>query len=87
MIREVQRASGSDDKLAQSDREVRINILKIVPLQVDPVGQKVPKSIWAAPPNLGNAQKKGCFFLGSIPLVRIESIIAKRNENVRWFSD
>ena len=51
MIREVQRASGSDDKLAQSDPEARINILKIVPLQVDPVGQKVPKSIWAAKRN------------------------------------
>ena len=51
MIREVQRASGSDDKLAQSDPEARINILKIKPLQVDPLGQKVPKSICTAKRN------------------------------------
>ena len=51
VIREVQRASGSDDNLAQSDLEARINVMKIKPLQVDPLGQKVPKSIWAAKRN------------------------------------
>ena len=61
------------DKLVQSDLEARINNLKIEPLQVDPVGlpigQKVPKSIWAAPPPQirAMAKRKGVFF-GKISL-------------------
>ena len=56
------------DKLVLSDLEAKINNLKIEPLQVDPVGQKVPKSIWAAPPQIrAMAKRKGVFF-GKISL-------------------